>query len=105
MSAKCVPIFDYHSQLSVFEAFGPVHVKRFEDMKDVKEICLEENAYFPLKEYFFRKEEVLFNFDGKKFSAPKVKVHEKVFFGVRRCDLNAIKHQDIVFKQDAPLAQ
>ena len=31
---QCVPIFDYHSQLSVFEAFGPVHVKRFEDMKD-----------------------------------------------------------------------
>jgi hypothetical protein len=31
---RCAPIFDYQGQLSAFENFSPVHVKRYEDIKD-----------------------------------------------------------------------
>ncbi len=86
-----------------YELIAPVKndLARFEKIEDVKDICLEKNSYFPLKEYFFKKEETLFSFDGKKIIAPKLNVPERVFFGIRRCDLNAIMKQDKVFIKDA----
>lgn len=70
---------------------------KFDEIKDVKDIYLKENSYFPIKEYFFRKKEVLFSFDGNRIREPILKTIPAVFFGVRRCDLNAIKNQDTVF--------
>jgi anaerobic sulfite reductase subunit A len=86
-----------------YELIAPVKkdLIRFDKIKDVKDIHLQKNPYFPLKEYFFKKEEILFQFDGKKFTAPKLDAPERVFFGIRRCDLNAIMHQDKVFIEDA----
>ena len=83
-----------------FELIAPVKkdVSRFEPIKDIKDIYLEKNSYFPAKEYFFKKEEVLFQFDGKGFFQPHLQHKSRVFFGMRRCDLNAIHHQDIAFK-------
>lgn len=52
---------------------------------------------FPIKEVFFTKREVLMSWDGEKISAPKIKVKPKALFGLRRCDLNAIRKQDIAF--------
>lgn len=83
------------------ELYAPIKktVTNFELIKDFKAISdfsLKENSFFPIKEFFFAKKEVVFNFGNKlSFDLPKVK--QKVFFGVRRCDLNAIKHQDMVF--------
>ena len=81
------------------EVIAPVKqdVVRFLPITSAADIHLEKNAFFPAKEYFFRKEEVLFTFDGKKFSAPPLEPKPRVFFGLRRCDLNAIRHQDMVF--------
>lgn len=70
---------------------------RFEVIKNVDDIYLEKNSYFPIKEYFFRKEETLFKFDGKKFAVPKIEAPHRVFFGIRKCDLNGIERQDIVY--------
>ncbi|HII17583.1 TPA: hypothetical protein HA361_06755 [Candidatus Woesearchaeota archaeon] len=85
------------------ELIAPVKTDllRFEPITDPEQIYLEKNAYFPLKEWFFRKEEVIFQFTGNKltvpaFTAPK----QRIFFGVRKCDLNAIRHQDMVFIND-----
>ncbi len=74
---------------------------RFESVEDVKDIFLGERSFFPAKKYFFPQEEVLFRFDGMSVEVPVFHRPKRVFFGLRRCDLNAIKHQDLVFLQDA----
>ncbi len=86
-----------------YELIAPVKADlvRFESIKDAKDIYLEKNSYFPVKEYFFRKQEVLFRFDGKKFTAPEPDYPQRVFFGLRRCDLNAIMRQDKVFIENS----
>jgi len=70
---------------------------RFRPVKDASLIQLNRNAYFPLKEFFFRKREVLFGFKGGSLSESEHAAPERAFFGVRRCDLNAVKRQDMVF--------
>jgi len=74
-----------------------VRFTKIEEPKQAGEIYLKENAFFPLKEYFFRKQEQIFAFDGNKITVNIEKPQKRVFFGVRKCDLNAIKHQDMVF--------
>ncbi|NQV08498.1 4Fe-4S dicluster domain-containing protein [Candidatus Woesearchaeota archaeon] len=68
---------------------------RFEEYKG--DIYLKENSYFPIKEFFFKKEETLFDYNKNKISVPEKESEKRIFFGVRRCDLNAIKHQDMIF--------
>lgn len=87
-----------------YELIAPVKtdVVRFETIKNPKDIYLNKNSYFPLKEYFFRKQEVLFNFSGSKIKVPAAESKKRVFFGIRRCDLNAIMHQDVAFAGKDP---
>ncbi|MBL7055313.1 4Fe-4S dicluster domain-containing protein [Candidatus Woesearchaeota archaeon] len=87
---------------SSYELIAPIKedLVKFEKINNVKDIHLEKNSYFPVKEYFFRKEETLFQFDGKKFITPKLKTPTRAFFGLRRCDLAGIQHQDKVFMED-----
>jgi len=75
-------------------------VVRFQEIENPDEIYLKEMTYTPLKEFFFKKNETLFTFDGKSFVQPEIKTEKKAFFGVRKCDLNAIHHQDMVFAND-----
>ncbi|MBS3158455.1 4Fe-4S dicluster domain-containing protein [Candidatus Woesearchaeota archaeon] len=89
-----------------YELIAPLKkdLVRFESIKnseDISNIHLEKNSYFPIKEYFFKKQEVLFQFDGDKITVPRFNTTEKVFFGIRKCDLNAIHHQDMVFLEQA----
>ncbi|MFH1072128.1 MAG: 4Fe-4S dicluster domain-containing protein [Nanoarchaeota archaeon] len=90
-----------HKIMREFELIAPVKkdLVRFSTIKNPSEIFLAENSYFPLKEYFFRKHEVLFEFDSKGFQMPKLNAPKRIFFGLRRCDLNAVMHQDMVFMQ------
>ncbi len=89
-----------------YELIAPLKkdLVRFEKITDdnsIKDIYLDKNSYFSIKEYFFKKQEILFQFDGDKVTVPRFKTAQKVFFGLRRCDLNAIHHQDIVFIEQA----
>ena len=86
-----------------YELIAPVKrdLVRFERIEDVSEIYLEKNSYFPLKEFFFRKQETILVYDGRKLASPKIESPERIFFGIRKCDLNAIHHQDKVFIEDA----
>lgn len=86
-----------------YELIAPVKkdLVRFEKINNIKDIYLEKNSYFPVKEYFFKKEETLFQFDGKQFTSPKSNISERVFFGLRKCDLNAVMRQDKAFIDDA----
>lgn len=52
---------------------------------------------FPIKDIFFDMREVIMTWEDKKITVPKIQVKPKVLFGLRRCDLNAIRRQDIVF--------
>jgi len=84
-----------------FELIAPVKkdLVRFETIEDTKDIYLEKNTYFSVKEYFFKKHETIFQFDGNKITVPVAQTPKRVFFGIRKCDLNGIKHQDMVFTE------
>jgi len=86
-----------------FELIAPVKMDevRFQKIKDLNEIYLEKNAFFPLKSFFFKPQQVIFEFNKQKIVMPKMKTPPRVFFGVRKCDLNAINHQDMVFIKDS----
>ncbi|MCA9478506.1 MAG: 4Fe-4S dicluster domain-containing protein [Nanoarchaeota archaeon] len=69
----------------------------FTDIKDPSQIEIGQLTYFPIKYYFFAKKEVLFSFHKNRIEEPEIDIPERVFFGLRLCDLNSIKHQDTVF--------
>ena len=70
---------------------------RFQKIKSPEEVSFEDISYFPIKEYFFVKNEKIFEYKQGKIKQPKIRQEQKVFFGLRRCDLSAIAHQDKVF--------
>ena len=74
----------------------------FRKIDNPDDIWLEKLTYFPVKYYFFSKKEVILEFDGNKIIDPVIKIGPRVFFGLRRCDLNGIYHQDMVFLNDNP---
>lgn len=86
-----------------FQLIAPVKrdITRFEIINDVKEINLEKNPLIPVKQYFFKAEETLFHFNSVEIKPLKLEKPKRIFFGLRKCDLNAIKHQDMVFIEDA----
>jgi ferredoxin len=85
-----------------YRVFAPVRTDavRFQPVQDGQAIDLAENSYVPPKGFFFARQEPLFRFDGAKLEMPLEPVEPRVFFGVRRCDLNAINHQDIVYMEE-----
>ena len=68
--------------LERYELIAPVKkdLARFEKLNDVEDVYLEKNTYFPLKEFFFRKREVLFVFKGNELTEPKLNPPERVFY-------------------------
>jgi len=85
-----------------YHVLAPVRTDavRFEEVKDASEIDLSENSYVPIKQFFFPQKETLFSFDGDKVTVDLPRIEPRVFFGVRRCDLNAVAHQDIVYLEE-----
>ena len=52
------------------------------------------------KAFLFAPREILYKFDGESFSPLLPDCKPRVLFGVQACDLIAISHQDIFFKDD-----
>ena len=73
---------------------------RFEEVKDASAIDLSENSYVPIKQFFFPRKRPCSAFDGDKVTVDLPQTEPRVFFGVRRCDLNAVAHQDIVYLEE-----
>ncbi len=90
-----------NSLMKSAELIAPIKtdIARFEKVKDVDEIYLENNTYLPLKQYFFRQKQTLFEFNKNNIIEPKLNTPKRVFFGLRKCDLNAIRHQDMVYME------
>lgn len=72
----------------------------FKKIESPKEIYLVSNTYYPVKGFFFKPNEVIFEFNGNKIIDPKLTLKPTVYFGLRICDLNGIWHQDIVFLEE-----
>jgi ferredoxin len=87
------------SILKKYELIAPVNggIIKFEKVKSAGDICLGKKSYFPAKEYFFKKQDTLFQFNGSRFIPTLQKPQKRVFFGLRKCDLNAIMRQDKIF--------
>ncbi len=87
---------------------GPYHViapvrtdaVRFQEVKSADAIDLSGNSYLPIKQFFFPQQETLFEFAGDRINVPLPESERRVFFGVRRCDLNAVNHQDRVYLEE-----
>lgn len=96
---------DFINQLSLF---GEIHapVKRgersfaFQPVKDPSEIELDyTRTILPLKKYFFRPIDNMFNFSQEKgYEIPLEEPDKKwVIFGVHSCDIHGLKILDLVF--------
>lgn len=75
-----------------------VQRSHFAPIKNSSDIKLDAiPTFFPAKEYFFAKREVLFDYNGNTIKNPELHIKPFVIFGLRKCDLTGIKHQDHVF--------
>lgn len=75
---------------------------RYGVVDETSEIVLGTLPLYPAKRFFFPQREALFHFEGNTLTQRIPEPQAKVLFGLRRCDLNAIAHQDIAFtKEDA----
>ena len=63
-----------------YELIAPVKTDlvRFQPIKDISLIHLAENSFFPVKEFFFRKQETLFTFNGGKIEVKRFFWAEKM---------------------------
>ncbi|MBD3164106.1 hypothetical protein GF323_02825 [Candidatus Woesearchaeota archaeon] len=69
----------------------------FREISSADEIYLGRKSYYTVKGFFFRENEKIFGFNGNKIINPESELKDTIYFGLRRCDLNGIYHQDIVF--------
>ncbi len=85
-----------------YRVFAPVRTDavRFQEVTDGQAIDLTENSYLPIKQFLFPQQEELFLFDDTNLALPFEQSEPRAFFGVRRCDLNAVAHQDLVYMQE-----
>ncbi len=85
-----------------YHVLAPVRTDaiRYQEVKSAEELDLSENTYLPLKQFFFPNEETLFTFAGDQITVKLPEIEPRVFFGVRRCDLNAVNHQDRVYLEE-----
>lgn len=86
------------------EVIAPVKTDcvRFQEITSVTDINLTQQALHPAKKYFFRQYAPVFTFTGTTITIPAHQTKKRVFFGLRRCDLNAIANQDTVFLNTTP---
>lgn len=80
------------------------HVERsfYSSIDSPDQIIYPTPTYYPVKGYFFPPKETLFEFEGNKLKDAMLDIPERVFFALRRCDLNGIMNQDTVFLEETP---
>ncbi|MFH1211356.1 MAG: 4Fe-4S dicluster domain-containing protein [Candidatus Woesearchaeota archaeon] len=75
----------------------------FKRMENPREIELKQKPYYPIKDFFHKPKETLYEFDHSEITALKLPSAQRAFFGVRRCDLTALAHQKLVFYGNDPI--
>ena len=86
------------------ELVAPVKTdsSRFEIIKDISKIQMDVHTLFPAKKFFFKKHQTLIEFEKGKATVPELHPEKKqrVMLGLKRCDLNSIKRQDMMFLKE-----
>ncbi|MBN1544840.1 4Fe-4S dicluster domain-containing protein [Candidatus Woesearchaeota archaeon] len=86
------------------ELVAPVKTdeSRFEVVKDISMIQMDLHTYFPAKKFFFKKHQTLYSAEKNRFTVPELVTDKKqrVMIGLKRCDLNSIKRQDMMFMKE-----
>ncbi len=84
-----------------YDLIAPVKddVLKFEKIYDIKKIDLKENTLISPKPFFFPENEILFKVKNNKIIQPS-KIKQRIIFGVRKCDLNALSRLDLYFLGD-----
>ena len=94
---------DLDGFLSILSGYGDIFapIKRdvasFEKIKNADEICFDEHAWFPPKQFLFPERNVMFRFEGEKVSVDYNEIKPTVLFGLRSCDLNGFRVNDKLF--------
>lgn len=71
----------------------------FNVISNPNQIYLDKKSYFPAKKFILKQEPIL-KFSNNKFIPILPKQKPKIFIGLRKCDLNSIKHHDLIFVLD-----
>lgn len=96
---------DFYTDLMRYnELIAPVKTdeSRFEVIKDVSKIMIEMHSYFPAKKFFFKKHQTIISIEKGSINVPATNPEKKqrVIVGLKRCDLNSIKRQDMMFMKE-----
>ncbi len=78
---------------------------RFEEVSDFSIIDLSENPLFPPKKFFFEPLKEVFRFKNNKIIPKKEEIKERVIFGIRLCDINALLKMKLIFGQNSSFAK
>jgi sulfhydrogenase subunit beta (sulfur reductase) len=81
-----------------YEVIAPVNkdITKFDVIKSPKEIYLKKITQVPVKKLFFPENELIFEFKNNRFIEPKDKIKNRIIFGLRLCDINALEVLDKV---------
>ncbi len=74
-----------------------VQASFFTRIDDPGLVFLDTKTHYTAKGFFFDTKETIFEFRDDRIIDPSLRLIPTVFFAMRRCDLNSIWHQDIVF--------
>lgn len=81
-----------------YDVIAPVNTSpsKFQEIKSSKEIYLDKITDIPLKQLFIPEHEVLFNYNNGKILPNNEIPKQRIVFGLRLCDINALKILDTV---------
>jgi len=84
------------------ELVGPTKESKFSKITDINQMEITRHTTFPAKKYLFKKKQTLLEFKKQKLTVPEPKHDKKyrIIMGLKRCDLNSIKRQDIMFTKE-----
>ncbi len=87
--------------MTEYELIAPIKEKntKFSIIKtsqDLKKLYLKKLTEVPVKQFFIPEKEPLLEFKSSKIKEIKIKIKKRIIFGLRKCDLNAIKVLDKV---------
>jgi sulfhydrogenase subunit beta (sulfur reductase) len=87
-----------------YEFVAPTSNSKFEQIKDPSEMSLGEVTRVPAKSFFLPDNETLLEFRSGKTISVTHETKKRIIFGMRKCDLNAVKVMD-EFLADSPYMQ
>ncbi|MEM0465353.1 MAG: 4Fe-4S dicluster domain-containing protein [Candidatus Pacearchaeota archaeon] len=86
------------SLMNSYEIIAPVNkdITKFDIIKNPNEIYLKQITKVPLKKFFIPENEIILEYENEIIKEKKDKTKERVIFGLRKCDINALEILDKV---------